>query len=129
MATSTNEGEDISFMMSNKGQRLLVLNEHVHRCNKKTPRKKYWVCMISGCSATVHTDENDVYLCGGKSYHEHDSSSNFIKTTLLRHQMKERALKELTPINIIYEEDMSKASPDRCFLAAFSTSQEICKSF
>jgi hypothetical protein len=62
-------------------------------------KSKFSRSMISGCSVTVHTDENDIYLWGGKSHHEHESSSDFIKTTRLRHQMKQHALNKLTPIN------------------------------
>ena len=127
MASSTSTDGQISFMTSNKGQRLLVLNEHVYRCNKKTAEKKYWVCMISGCSVTVHTSEDDSYLRGGKSLHDHESSSDFIETTRLRHQMKQRALNELTPINIIYEEEIAKASLNISALATFPTNQEICE--
>ena len=67
MASSASADGQISFMTSNKGQRLLVLNEHVYRWIKKTAGKKYWICMISGCSITVHTNEDDIYVGWSKT--------------------------------------------------------------
>ncbi len=118
---------NISFITSNKAQRLLVLNENVYRCNKKTARKKYWKCVVGGCIMTVHTDENDVYVCGGKTNHDHQPNSDLVQTKRLREQMKQRVLNELTPIAVIYEEETAKASVDRAVLAAFPTNQEICE--
>ncbi len=127
MDTSTNVDSNISFIMSNKAQRLLVLNENVYRCNKKTARKKYWKCVVPGCIMSVHTDENDVYICGGKTDHDHQPNSDLIQTTRLRQEMKQRAVNELTPIAVIYEEETAKASVDRAVLAAFPTNREIRK--
>ncbi len=53
--TTPDMDNNISFIISNKAQRLLVLNENVYRCNKKTARKKYWKCVVDGCIMTVHT--------------------------------------------------------------------------
>lgn len=41
--------------------------------------------------------------------------------------MKERVLKELTPINVIYEEEMTKSELDANTLATFPTNQHICE--
>ena len=60
--------------------------------------------MISGCSITIHTDEDHVYLRGEKCHHDRESSSDFIQTTRFHHQMKQRALDDVTPIDMIYEE-------------------------
>jgi len=103
------------------------LNENVYRCNKKTMRKKYWKCVVPGCTMSVHTDENDVYICGGKTDHDHQPNSDLIQTKRLRQEMKQRVLNELTPIGVIYEEETAKASVDRAGLAAFPTNQEIRK--
>lgn len=127
MDTSTDVNNNMSFIKSNKGQRLLAINGNVYRCNKKTPRKKYWKCVVRGCTMSVHTDENDVYLCGGKSDHDHEPNSDLIQAKRLRQQMKQRVLNELTPIAMIYEEETAKSSVDRTVLATFPTNQEICK--
>ncbi|CAF4918441.1 unnamed protein product, partial [Rotaria sp. Silwood1] len=74
---------------------------------------------------SIHTDENDVYICGGKTNHDHQPNSDLIQTKRLRQDMKQRDLNELTPIGAIYEEETAKASVDRTILAAFPTNQEI----
>ncbi|CAF3772348.1 unnamed protein product [Rotaria sp. Silwood1] len=74
---------------------------------------------------SIHTDENDVYICGGKTNHDHQPNSDLIQTKRLRQDMKQRDLNELTPIGVIYEEETTKTSVDRAILAAFPTNQEI----
>ena len=83
MDTSTKVDSNTSFITSNKARRLLVLNENVYRCNKKTARKKYWKCIVSCCTMSVHTDENDVYICGGKTNHDHQPNSDLVQTKRL----------------------------------------------
>ena len=119
--------DSLFFTTSNKGQRLLVMNEQIYRCNKTTSNKKYWVCAVSGCSISVHTDENDMYLCGSKIDHDHEPNSDLIRTICLRQKMKERVLKELTPINITHEEETAKAALNERTAAIVPTSQEICE--
>ena len=79
--------------------------------------------MVSGCSMFVHTDENDMYLCGGKF--DHEPNSDLIRIICLRQKMKNRVLNELTPINVIYEEETVKAALNERIVATFPTSQEI----
>ncbi|CAF4124927.1 unnamed protein product [Rotaria magnacalcarata] len=127
--SSDNSNTNISFMTSNKGQRLLIMNEHVYRCNKKTARKKYWMCVVSGCSVVVHTDENVTYICGGKYDHNHESNSDLIQKKRLRQQMKQRVLNELTPIGAIHEDEIAKSSLSASGVATFPTHQEIYQTF
>ena len=115
------------FIKSNKRQRLLTISGNIYRCNKKTPRKTYWKCDVRGYTMYVHTDENDFYLCGGKSDHDHEPNSDLIQAKSLRQQMKQRVLNELTSIAMIYEEETAKSSVDRTVLPTFPTNQEICK--
>ena len=119
--------DSLFFTTSNKGQRLLVINEQIYRCNKKTSNKKYWVCVVSGCSISVHTDKNDMYLCGGKIDHDHEPNSDLIRTICLRQKMKERVLKELTPIHVIYEEETAKDALNERTVATYPMNQEICE--
>jgi len=58
--SSVSTNENLSFITSSKGQRLLVMNEYVYSCNKKTTKKKYWKGAVKECSILVHTDENDI---------------------------------------------------------------------
>lgn len=125
--SSTSTDTNVSFIKSNKGEQLLVINDYIFRCNKKTNKKKYWICNVSGCTIRAQTDENDNYLTGGKGTHDHEPRSDFIDKIRLRQQMQQRVMNELTPINVIYEEEISKASINISALATFPTSHEICE--
>ncbi|CAF2827014.1 unnamed protein product, partial [Rotaria sp. Silwood2] len=83
--------------------------------------------MKQGCTFRAQTDENDNYLCGHKGDHDHESSLDLIETKNLREKMKNRVINELTPINLIYEEELAKASLSTSALANFPTNHEIYK--
>ena len=91
----------LSFITSNKGNTLLVLNEHLYKCNKKTASKKYWMCIISSCKVYVHTTLDD-----------HASNPELI---------------EVKPVEMIYDEEMAKVSMSTSAIAMFPTNHEICR--
>ncbi len=119
------ENINITFIKSNKGQPLLVLNNYLYNCNKKTAKKKYWVCISSGCTMYVHTDINDTYVCGGVAQHNHESNPEMVTVRQVRDKIKERALNEIIPISMIYEQETSKTSINSTTLAILPTCQEI----
>ena len=121
------ENIHLDFITSNKGQQLLVLNDYLYKCNKKTTYKKYWICINSSCKNYVHTDLSNVYISGGKIEHDHEPNPDAIRARQVRQNIKERALKEITPIAVIYEEELAKASTNPTTVAILPTSQEICK--
>ncbi|CAF1523234.1 unnamed protein product [Rotaria magnacalcarata] len=90
MDAFVNTNNNISFIPLNNGQRLLAMNEYLYGCNKKSVQKKYWKCIVNGCTMHIHTDDNDIYLCSGKVDHDHEPNSDLIRTTRLRQQMKQR---------------------------------------
>ncbi|CAF2763078.1 unnamed protein product [Rotaria sp. Silwood2] len=49
----------ISFINSNKGKPLLVVDDYTFKLNKAITATKYWICTINGCAAIVHTDSNN----------------------------------------------------------------------
>ena len=117
-----------TFITSNKGQLLLVLNDYLYKCNKKTTAKKYWTCVSNSCKNYVHTDLNNTYLCGGKGEHNHEPNPDLITAKQVRHNIKERALKMVIPIAMIYEQELAKVSTNPTALAILPTSEQICKS-
>ena len=117
----------IHFITSNKGQPLLVMNNYVYKCNKKTNKKKYWICTATGCNIFVHTDINNVYIGGGKIYHEHAASPELIEVKQTRQRIKDRVLNEVTSIGNIYDEEMMKTCMSSTAVAIFPTIHEICK--
>lgn len=120
------ENIHVSFITSNKGQQLLVLNDYLYKCNKRTKVKKYWICVNNSCKTSVHTDLNDVYLSGGKSSHDHEPNPDAITARKVRHNINERALKEVIPIAMIYEQEIAKVSTNPTAVAILRTSREIC---
>jgi hypothetical protein len=126
-ASSNSNSQRIHFITSTKGEPLLVMNDFVYRCNKKTTKKIYWVCTVSGCNIYVHTDINNNYLCGGKNEHEHAANPELIEVRQTRGEIKRRAMNELTPIGMIYDEEMSKTTMSSSAIAVFPTIHEICK--
>ncbi|CAF3128721.1 unnamed protein product, partial [Rotaria sp. Silwood2] len=49
----------ISFIQSQKGKPLLVLDKYIFKLNKTTKTVKYWICTLIKCSAKVHTNLYD----------------------------------------------------------------------
>ncbi|CAF3511688.1 unnamed protein product [Rotaria sp. Silwood2] len=123
--SSDKENINVTFIKSNKNQLLLVLNDYLYKCNKKTAKKKYWMCTSKGCKMYVHTDSNDVYLCGGTDPHDHESNPEMIAVKDVRHKIKDRALNEVTPISMIYEQELSKTSISSTTMAIIPTCHEI----
>jgi hypothetical protein len=125
--SSNSINQVLNFITSNKGQPLLVMNGYVYKCNKKTAKKKYWSCTSNGCNIFVHTDINNNYLCGGKNEHEHSVNPEAIEVQQTREQIKRRVMNELTPIGMIYDEEMTKTTMSSAAIAIFPTINEICE--
>lgn len=75
------------------------------------------MCTVTGCSVAVHRDKNDIYSCGGQVEHDHESNLDLILTTYLRQRMSRGIFNELTPISVIYEEEIMRASLNDSALA------------
>ncbi|CAF3322115.1 unnamed protein product [Rotaria sp. Silwood2] len=123
--SSGKENINISFITSNKGQLLLLLNNYLYQCNKKTIKKKYWQCISKGCTVYLHTDTNNIYLGGDVPEHDHEPNPELVEVRQVRQKIKERALKEIIPISMIYEQETSHTSISSTTLAILPTSQEI----
>ena len=116
----------LSFITPTKGQALLVMNEHLYKCNKKTAKKKYWICVVSSCKVYVHTTLEDSYLSGGINPHDHAPNPDLIEVKKIRQQIKKRVIDEITPVGMIYDEEMAKVSMSTSALAILLTSHGIC---
>ena len=97
--------------------------------NKKSAKRKYWVCVVSGCSRYVHTSLDDVYIDGGRDDHDHSPNPELIEFKRVRQQIKERALNEVIPVGMIYDEEMAKVNMSVSALAIFPTNNEMCRYF
>jgi len=68
--------------------------------------RRYWKCIVSLCPATVNTHYETITK--SVNYHTHVSNSARVKTEAVINLVKERCIKEMTPIPTIYEEDRAK---------------------
>lgn len=110
----------ISFLTTNKGKPLLVLNQYTFKCNKIKITKKYWICTDSNCNVYVHTNlENEFFLVTGD--HNHITDPNIFEIKSLKDKMKNRILSETTSITKIYDEEVTKASLTDEAVAALPT--------
>ena len=85
------------------------------------------MCTVSSCGAYVHTTLDDSYLSGGTDLHDHAPNPELIQVKKLREQIKKRAIDEVMPVGMIYDEEMAKVSMNTSATAIFPTNQEICK--
>ncbi|CAF4423484.1 unnamed protein product [Rotaria socialis] len=97
----------MSFVLSQKGKPLLVMDDYVFRLNKITNTTKYYRCENRDCTATAHTDLNNVLLKVNAN-HSHVIEPEKKEIRIFKQIVKERATKESTPIPKIYEEESTK---------------------
>lgn len=120
------EAQSISFILSQKGKPLLVLNKHLFKLNKSTDSKQYWICTIKGCPAKVHTKNSNVF---DKMIddHNHLAEQENIEIRIFREKIKQRAIEETTPIPRIYDEECAKALFSNEIIAILPSEREISK--
>ena len=117
----------ISFIHSNKGKRLLVVNDHVFYQNKSTSKVTYWKCEQRMCSAGVHLDINDRFMKFSTSDHTHMPTPERVEIRKLMEKVKVRVCDESTAIGQIYHEELVKAKLSRSALAIAATSREASR--
>ncbi|CAF3819673.1 unnamed protein product [Rotaria sordida] len=110
----------ISFLKSNKGKTLLLLNQYLFKCNKTTHSKKYWTCIERGCGVSVQTDLNDQFLLINGD-HNHVVNPDLIEVKVLKEKMKHRILTETTSLTQIYDQDIANAKLSEATAAQFPT--------
>ncbi|CAF2058702.1 unnamed protein product, partial [Rotaria magnacalcarata] len=82
-------------------------------------------CLLWDCSTwVVHTDANNKYLYGGKTDHSHPPNPEYVQIKQTREKIKKRAVKELTPIRKIYDEEMAVTTMNSVAVAIFPTVHE-----
>ena len=117
----------ISFIHSNKGKRLLVVNNHVFYQNKSTSKVTYWKCEQRMCSAGVHLDINDRFIKFSTSDHTHMPTPERVEIRKLMENVKVRVCDESMAIGQIYHEELVKAKLSRSALAIAATSREASR--
>ncbi|CAF3364945.1 unnamed protein product [Rotaria socialis] len=117
----------MSFVLSQKGKPLLVMDDYVFRLNKITNTTKYYRCENRDCTATAHTDLNNVLLKVNAN-HSHVIEPEKKEIRIFKQIVKERATKESTPIPKIYEEESAKMILKFSTIAILPSQREMSSS-
>ena len=86
-----------SFLVSNKGNRLLVQDGFIYKISKQTSTKLYWICKTKNCTAHIHTDLNNKFL-KSSGEHNHLLEPEDLQVKQFRDIFKERVVNETAPI-------------------------------
>ncbi|CAF1323957.1 unnamed protein product [Rotaria sp. Silwood1] len=114
----------VSYIQSQKGKLLLVLDKCIFKLNKTTTTTKYWICTCIECSMKVHTNMND-QLVKVIGEHCHPTEQELIHVRELRAKVKQRAIDETTPIPRIYDEECARAMLSDTVIALLPSEREI----
>lgn len=114
----------VSFIVSQKGKPMLVMDNFVFKLNKTTSTTKYYRCEDPNCSMTLRTDMNNV-ITGTQGDHSHPPEPEQVEVRRLKHAMKERAKEETTPIPRIYDEETSRFCLTSLAIAIIPSEREI----
>ena len=130
LSSEGNENHDappkITFVQSQKGRPLLVLNHYIYKLNKTTTTIKYWICSTNTCIAKIHTNLNDEFLRTIDG-HCHPAEKENVDLREFREKIKQRAIAETTPMPRIYEEECSKAMLTAATIAVLPSEREMSK--
>ena len=114
----------VSFIKSQKGSKMLVINDYIFEFNKTVGATKYYRCNHSGCSVTLHTDLNEV-VSKFNGEHCHPSEPEEIQIRKFKEALKTRAKLETTPIPQIYDEEAIRFDMSKLTIAALPSEREM----
>ncbi|CAF3523756.1 unnamed protein product [Rotaria socialis] len=75
-SSDADQTSTISFLISNKKTRLLVIDGYIYQQNKSTAKVSYWLCEIELCNAGVYLNSDDQFLKYAENPHTHIPRSN-----------------------------------------------------
>ncbi|CAF3374225.1 unnamed protein product [Rotaria socialis] len=70
-SSDADQTSTISFLISNKKTRLLVIDGYIYQQNKSTAKVSYWLCEIELCNAGVYLNSDDQFLKYAENPHTH----------------------------------------------------------
>jgi hypothetical protein len=114
----------ISFIKSQKGGIMLIMNNYIFKFNKTAGTTKYYRCKNSKCTVTLHTDLNDV-ISKLNGEHSHPAEPEEIQIRKFKEAVKQRAIHETTPIPQIYDEEAIRLDLSKLSIAALPSEREI----
>ncbi|CAF3744495.1 unnamed protein product [Rotaria sordida] len=114
----------ISFIISQKGKKMLNINNFIFKLNKITSTTKYYRCEDSCCTVTARTDLEDNIL-NIKGDHCHPPEPEEIQIRVFKQVVKARAISENTPIPQIYDEEAARINLSTLAIAALPSQGEL----
>lgn len=114
----------ISFIMSQKGTKMLNIDNFIFKLNKTTNTKKYYRCMDPSCTVTVHTDLDDAILKLNDD-HCHPPEPEEVQIRIFKQSVKERAIAEATPIPQLYDEEAARIDLSTLSIATLPSQREL----
>jgi hypothetical protein len=126
-SSDPDEAPAISFLISNKKKRLLVIDGYSYQQNKFTMKVSYWVCQEKLCTAGVHLNSKDQFMKYTESTHTHLPVPDRLEIRKMLTNVKTRVDRETGAIGQIYNEELAKANLSRAALAIAPTAREASK--
>jgi hypothetical protein len=116
----------ISFIKSQKGKPLLVLDRYIFKLNRSSTTTKYWMCTVIECTTKIHTNLNDEFI-RMINKHCHNAEEEQLEVRKFREKVQQRAIDETTSIPRIYDEECAKALLSEETIAVLPSEREISK--
>ena len=117
-----------SFITSNKGKNLLVIDDYMYHHTKITSNVAYWICQIKDCGARAHIKMNTNQLIKQTGdVHCHLLSPEEVEIRSFKNVVKARSKEETIPIRQIYEEELACAKLSTAALTQVSTANKAGK--
>ncbi|CAF2074614.1 unnamed protein product [Rotaria magnacalcarata] len=124
-SSDTDETPTISFLISNKKKRLLVIDGYIYQQNKSTAKVSYWLCEIKLCNAGVHLNSDDQFRKYTGNPHTHMPVPERLEIRKMLTNIKSRVDREAKAIGQIYHEELLKANLFSKLLLSIINSFEI----
>jgi hypothetical protein len=78
----------ISFMNSQKGKLMLVINDYIFKLNRESKTTKYWICIFNGCLSKVHTAlDNQLIEFINQHNHPSENEKNDVFSSFFGHTL------------------------------------------
>ncbi len=117
-----------TFIKSNKGKNLLVIDDYIYNHTKINSNVTYWSCKVKDCNAGAHTKTSTNQLIKQTGdVHCHLPSPEEVQIRLFKNVVKARVKEETIPIGQIYEEELGRAKLSTTALAQISTANQARK--
>jgi hypothetical protein len=107
----------LEFSVSSKCKQVLLCSGFIFHLNKKHEHVKYWRCEVRSCGVSIQTDENNMYKATKGQHDIHLPDPERIELLGFKQKVKDRVVKETTPIARIYDQELATANLSSVALA------------